>query len=124
MLRLVVLLTSLLIASAPSAQEADHGAMDHSMHHGGATSDDPVVQEWIAINERMHGGMAIAYTGDPDIDFVRGMIAHHVGAVEMARLFVEHGSDPELIALAEGIVAAQEAEIAQMQAWLAAHDPD
>ena len=39
----------------------------------------------------------------------------------MAKIELEKGTDPEIRALAEGIIAAQEKEIAEMQAWLAAH---
>ena len=43
----------------------------------------------------------------PDLDFVLGMLAHHRGAVEMAAGgFYRAGTDPEVRALAEEIVAA------------------
>jgi uncharacterized protein (DUF305 family) len=67
----------------------------------------------------MHKDMDIAYTGDADRDFVAGMIPHHQGAIDMARIVLAHGKDPEIRKLAAEIIAAQEKEIAWMKAWLA-----
>ena len=67
---------------------------------------------------KMHKDMMIHYSGDADADFVRGMIPHHQGAIDMARIELKYGKDPELRKMAEGIITAQEAEIKEMKAWL------
>jgi uncharacterized protein (DUF305 family) len=69
--------------------------------------------------ERMHQDMAIASTGDPDVDFARAMIPHHQGAVEMAKAVLAYGKDAEIRKLAEAVIGAQEREIAQLNDWLA-----
>ncbi len=76
-----------------------------------------------AVNEAMHHGMNIEMTGNADVDFVRGMLAHHAGAVDMARIVQIFGSDPQIAALAGEIIAAQEAEIAVMRDWLDRNAP-
>ena len=60
----------------------------------------------------------IKYTNNGDADFARGMIPHHQGAIDMAKVQLAHGKDGSLRALAEKIIADQEKEIAQMQDWL------
>ncbi len=66
----------------------------------------------------MHKGMDIAFSGDADRDFVAGMLPHHQGAVDMAKIVLAFGKDPEVRKLAESIIKAQEQEIAWMNSWL------
>ncbi|BCI50874.1 hypothetical protein NIIDNTM18_01520 [Mycolicibacterium litorale] len=53
-----------------------------------------------------------------DTLWLESMISHHQGAVEMAKAEIANGDNPEAKALAEQIVAAQEAEIARMKQML------
>jgi uncharacterized protein (DUF305 family) len=57
-------------------------------------------------------------TGDSfDEAFLSGMIAHHQGAIDMAKLVKANAKHDELKTMAEDILSAQSKEIDQMQTW-------
>ncbi len=69
----------------------------------------------------MTASMKAMPSGDPDVDFVRMMLPHHQAAVDMAKVELRYGKDPELKSLATAVVTAQDREIDLMNAWLARH---
>lgn len=79
---------------------------------------NPAVKAYEKAFHRMHEGMVIFYTGDADTDFARGMIPHHQGAIDMAKVVLEYGKDEDVKRLAEWIIYIQEIEIARMKHWL------
>jgi uncharacterized protein (DUF305 family) len=129
-------------ADGDAMQETDHDRMtegmddstmthETQMHSGGghgapgaagtALPGSQATDAYRAANLAMHAAMDIEFSNDADIDFARGMIGHHQGAIDMARIVLEHGEDPELRHLAEQIIEAQEAEIAFLLNWIAKH---
>jgi uncharacterized protein (DUF305 family) len=82
---------------AKAGVEAGHLGMGHAEM---GMTDDPAMLE----------------AADPfDEAFLRMMIPHHQGAIAMAKIELREGKDPELIALAQEIVDAQQREITEMR---------
>lgn len=109
---------------APAQSGGDHGSMDHMGHHDMAPSDGAAMPDHARENmRRMMATMPAMEAGmqqqDPDVAFACAMIAHHQGAIDMAEVLLQHGDDPQMIALAKEIVTAQVAEIDRMKDWLA-----
>ncbi len=118
-----LLMSALLLTALPVGARAEGAeGMDHSkMHHPAAATDAPR-DIYAGAMDKMHQDMmAVKPTGDADVDFVRGMIPHHQGAVDMAKVVLEKGKDPEIKKMAEQVIKAQESEILFMNNWLKAH---
>ena len=98
--------------------------------HNDSHHEDTQTQEQVPDTEAghdMHMAMAdmmAALDGktgaDFDEAFLREMIVHHEGAVDMAKAALIHSSDQRIKDLAAAIIAAQEKEIADMREWQAA----
>lgn len=75
----------------------------------------PFVAENRVAMDRMMAGMDIEPSGDADRDFAAMMIAHHQGAISMARAELRHGRNEQLRRIAQGIIVEQQQEIAAMR---------
>ena len=60
-------------------------------------------------------------TGDDfDMAFLEGMIPHHQGAIDMAKMAQQSAKHQEIKTMANGIISAQQKEIDQMKQWMKA----
>lgn len=119
---LLLMAAGMLLAVFLESVPAQSEEMKHDMAGMSTDATSPSTEGYKAAMDKMHADMmASQYTGNADVDFVRGMIPHHQGAIDMAKVELANGKDPEIRKLAEAVVVAQEAEIKQMQDWLAAH---
>lgn len=88
--------------------------MNHSGHSDGPMADYMGAMD--TMREAMNG---MTSSGNADADFLLMMIPHHQSAIDMAKVELEHGEDPETREMAEKIISAQEQEIAEMKTLLA-----
>jgi uncharacterized protein (DUF305 family) len=130
MLKIILPLTAAMLLSASAtglAQETPEacrgGHMGHEMPAMTDTSGMTDVQKaFMEGMDKMHPAMAAGVMAeDPDVAFVCGMIPHHQGAIDMAKVDLQYGKDPWTRELAQKIIAAQTQEIAEMTKWLEAH---
>lgn len=101
------------IALAQTKEAGNMAGMDHS------SMDMPgAMKGYMGAMDMMMQSMPMESTGDADADFLTMMIPHHQSAIDMARVELEEGDDEATRALAQKVIDAQEAEIAQMQEML------
>lgn len=114
--------TAGLLVLPAVAQQMDHSspAHDHASTTSTAAEPSAATRAYAEINAKMHKDMDIEFTGDPDLDFILGMIPHHSAAVEMAKVVLEHGKDPMVRDFALQIIQTQDSEIEWMRLWLEA----
>lgn len=118
-----IAIAALGIVAYRFASPVDMNPMPGMDHSAMATSDaSPATKAFGDAMTTMMKGMMVAPTGKPDLDFMQGMIPHHQGAIDMAKVVLQYGKDAEVKNFAENVVKAQEGEISFMNAWLAKTD--
>jgi uncharacterized protein (DUF305 family) len=72
----------------------------------------------------MHSAMDNVFlVGKPDADFARMMVPHHQGAIDMAKVELQFGTDSNLRRLAQEIIITQQSEIDVMRLALKKYPP-
>lgn len=99
-------------AARTTEQMEAAGHAGHDM--GGSTPGD---KAFAASEAEMHRKMAAASGQTIDQAYVAKMIAHHEGAVAMAKVALRDSRDPEIRRMAQSVVDTQTREIAEMKAW-------
>ena len=101
----------------------NHAHMNHSAMAMDTQNAPPHTQAYLAMMNKMGDEMSKAGNlADADTAFAKGMIPHHIGAVEMAKVQLEFGKDETMRKLAQAIIDGQQSEIDLMNAWLAGKD--
>lgn len=103
--------------------EMNHAHMNHSAMAMDTQNAPPHTQAYLAMMNKMGDEMSKAGNlADADTAFAKGMIPHHIGAVEMAKVQLEFGKDETMRKLAQAIIDGQQAEIDLMNGWLNGKD--
>ncbi len=89
----LVLVVGLIIGYSLSNVSGGHGTGMMSMHLNGLTGDDF------------------------DKEFIREMIVHHEGAIDMANAALKNAKHDEIKNLANAIIVSQGKEIEDMKSW-------
>lgn len=102
-------------ASASGDMQMPGGGMQMG---GMADHQQAMMESMQKMNPAMMQGMMAK---DPDVAFVCGMIAHHMGAISMSEAELKYGDDAQAKSMAGKIIEAQKKEIEEMSAWVTEH---
>src|SRR5688572_12437117 len=120
MKKLMVL--SLLALCTCKNEESREAATDgHHPDSSGVQTDkktDHISSLHNSMDQMMNKMKTMPVTGNPDRDFALMMKYHHEGAVEMSKIQLAGGADPEMKSKAEQIIKAQQTEIVAFDEFL------
>jgi uncharacterized protein (DUF305 family) len=95
----------------------------HAGHRqpGGMTMQATPANPYPPAEMRMHEKMMAAVGTDATETWVRKMIEHHRGGIEMSQMVIRQTRDQKVRQMATKTVAMQQKEVAELNAWLRTH---
>lgn len=123
---LKIMAIAAVVAAPVLAQQAvDHSKMDHSKMSGMDHSKmmkNTAANPYAQSEMKMHQAMMKAMGADASETWVRKMIEHHRGGVEMSRIAMAQAKDKEVRDQAAKTIAEQNKDIGELQDWLKRHN--
>ena len=105
----------------PKACQAAKAPAMHGMESMGAMTGNMTESQKMAMDSMMktQGPMMQGMMAeDPDVAFACGMIPHHMSAIGMAEVELKYGDASPMKEMAQKIIDAQKAEIAELTTWI------
>lgn len=118
-LSLAIILSALLSSTAFASENIiDHSHAIPTKTITSLQASQTMMKDSMAAMSGMH---TLKLTGDPDLDFVAGMLPHHEGAIVMSESILPTLTNPAVHKLALNIIKSQKEEVIYMKHWLATH---
>lgn len=108
------LLVATFVGTSAAAADADKAS---SPMQGKASSE----AMHRMMGEDMKEMNSMKMSGDMDHDFATMMRRHHQSGIEMAKMQLQSGKDPEMRKIAQKILDGQQKEIEELDRWLKGH---
>lgn len=121
-----IALAAMLISSCGNGTSTkNNDSMDMNNHEDHdkmkkEVMDNPVMKSMSGTMALMEG---MNMSGDFDLDFASMMILHHQAAIDMSKEEMAKGTDAWVRTMAQKIITAQQAEIAEMQQFVDSYKP-
>lgn len=107
--------------SGADGQMQESGAVEQQLQHPPVGTPEEHANGYMgeqdaAMDEMMRAMEAVTPTGNAALDYLDGMLPHHVAAISMAESYLKHGGQDEALRqIAQDVIIAQRAEIDEMQ---------
>ena len=123
-MKLIPLLVTIALIAPPafaqSSKDTMPGMGDHKMQgmESNAKAMNDADQDFMAAMQKMNQDMMQADDSDPGEAWMKKMIEHHKGAIEMSRIVLMHSKDKDVQKEANKTIEENEKGIRELQAKL------